>query len=123
VFGVNTTRGRLGRSVQFNTNHSVGLNEAWQLDPGILWMRSTTLTPAGEVQASTVSWGPTFRASFKPRPTVTLESNLSISRSTTVNHDVSTTTDANTGQSSTTATTTTSSSNQFTYYLGYRYEY
>jgi tetratricopeptide (TPR) repeat protein len=123
VFGVNTTRGRLGRSVQFNTNHAIGLNEAWQLDPGILWMRSTTLTTAGEVQASTVSWGPTFRASFKPRPTVTLESNLSISRSTTVNHDVSTTTDANTGQSSTAATTTTSTSNQFTYYLGYRYEY
>jgi tetratricopeptide (TPR) repeat protein len=123
TFGVNTTRGRLGRSLQFNTNHSVSLNEAWQLDPGLQWVRSTTLTTLGAVQATTVSWGPTFRASFKPRPSVTLESNLSISRSNTVNHDVSTQVDTNTGQSTTTATTTTSSSNLLTYYLGYRYEY
>jgi tetratricopeptide (TPR) repeat protein len=123
VFGVNVTRGRLGRSLQLNTNHSVGFNEAWQLDPGLLWMRSSTLTSVGDVQATTVSWGPTFRASFKPRPAVTLESSLSISRSTTVNHDVVTQLDAISGLPTTTATTTTSNSNQFTYYLGYRYEY
>ncbi|MEY4766011.1 MAG: hypothetical protein RI907_2684, partial [Pseudomonadota bacterium] len=120
VFSVNTTRGRLGRSVGFNANNMTALNESWQIEPNLHWMRAVAVdSSTGGIQSTTVAWGPGFRASFKPRPTVTLESNLTLDRTTV--KAMGSTVDQNTGQ--TIAVPTVSTTNLFTYYLGYRYEF
>ena len=119
VFAVNGARGKFGRSQQFNANNLTPLNDAWQLEPNFHWMRSISTDESGAILSSTVSWGPGFKASFKPRPTVTLESSVNVDRQTVTSHASAT----DTGTGSQSNTTTTSKSNLFTYYLGYRYEY
>ncbi len=114
VFGLNTSRGRINRSNQFNYNNMTSLDDQWELDPSFHWVRSVTLDNAGAIQSTTVAYGPGIRASFKPKPSITLETNLSVDRTNTVNI-----TTVNTPGD----TATTSKSNLFTYYLGYRYEY
>lgn len=120
VLNATVTRGMLGRSQQLSVNNQTPLGEAWQVEPNMHWVRVVSLDPSSRaVQSSTVAWGPGFRASFKPRPAVTLESTFSLDRTQVTSY--ATGTDDNTGLP--TRTTTTSHSNLITYSLGYRYEY
>jgi len=120
VFSVNASRGRQYRGTGFNFNNMTALDEAWQLEPNFHWMRSVSVdSSTGAIQSSTVAWGPGFRASFKPRPMVTFETNFTLDR-TTVKSNGSTV-DQNTGQ--TISVPTVNTTNLFTYSLGYRYEF
>lgn len=89
---------------QFSYNNLTALSDEWQAEPSVRWQRSTSKDVTTGVDTRTTAWGPGFKASFKPRPTVTLESNLNVDYTHTVgiNDDKAT---------------------RFTYFLGYRYDY
>jgi len=118
AFSVNAFRGRYGYGQQLNYSNMSALSEAWQIEPNFHWVRNNAIGQTGAIQSTTVAWGPGFRASFKPQSNVTLESSLSLDRTSTRSYDSDTSV---TG--SVTRTTTNSKNNLFTYYLGYKYEF
>lgn len=105
VFTVSLMRGKQIKTYMLNYNNMTPLTDTWQLEPGLRWQRNISQDTATGLNITTVAWGPGLKASFKPRPTVTLESNLNVDYTRTegvANNDKST---------------------RYTYFLGYRYDY
>ncbi len=89
---------------QMSYNNLTTVTEDWQLEPSVRWQLGLSKDPITSLTTKTTAWGPGLKASFKPRPAVTLESNLNVDYTKTVgtNQDRST---------------------RYTYFLGYRYDY
>lgn len=105
VFTGTVVRGRQYRSTMLNYNNMTPLGDAWQIEPGLRWQRSVGQDPLTSLNITTVAWGPGMKASFKPRPTITLETNLNVDFTRTE------------------GVTSTDQSTRYTYFLGYRYDY
>ncbi|MDO9236814.1 MAG: tetratricopeptide repeat protein [Aquabacterium sp.] len=106
----NVIAASLTNSSQFNVRqisyyNMTPLSDSWQIEPGLRWQRNVTKDFTTDMDITTTSWGPGFKASFRPRPSVTLESNLNVDYTRTV------------------GVTTTDISTRYTYFLGYRYDY
>ncbi|MBI5925961.1 MAG: tetratricopeptide repeat protein [Aquabacterium sp.] len=105
VFTVSLMRGKQIKTYMLNYNNMTPLTDTWQLEPGLRWQRNISQDTTTGLNITTVAWGPGLKASFKPRPSVTLESNLNVDYTRTegvANNDQST---------------------RYTYFLGYRYDY
>ncbi len=92
---------------QLSYNNLTALDDAWQVEPSVRWQKSVSAAldgVAGSVETTTTAWGPGLKLSFKPRQSVTLESNLNLDFTHTIgiNDDKAT---------------------RYTYFLGYRYDY
>lgn len=92
---------------QISYNNLTALDDAWQVEPSVRWQKSVSAalaSVAGSVETTTTAWGPGLKLSFKPRQSVTLESNLNVDFTHTIgiNDDKAT---------------------RYTYFLGYRYDY
>lgn len=92
---------------QVTYNNLTALDDAWQVEPSVRWQKSTSAalaSVAGSVETTTTAWGPGLKLSFKPRQSVTLESNLNVDFTHTIgiNDDKAT---------------------RYTYFVGYRYDY
>lgn len=90
---------------QFSYNNMTALNDSWQIEPSVRWQNSVAKEVVSGLDIRTTAWGPGLKVSYKPRPSVTLESNLNVDYTRTegvTNNDKST---------------------RFTYFLGYRYFY
>lgn len=105
VFVASFMNSRLSNARQLLYNNMTVLTDAWQLEPSLRWQRIVSKDLTQGHDTTTTSWGPGLKASFKPRPTITLESNLNVDYSRTE------------GFSS------NDQSTRYTYFLGYRYEY
>lgn len=104
VLAASTTRSGQFNLRQVSYNNLSALTDAWQLEPSVRWQQSTAKDLTTGLETRTTAWGPGLKASFKPRPAVTLESNLNVdyTRTEGINLDRGT---------------------RFTYFLGYRYDY
>ena len=92
---------------QISYNNLTALDDAWQVEPSVRWQKSVSAaiaSVAGSVETTTTAWGPGLKLSFKPRQSVTLESNLNVD----FTHTIGTNDDKAT---------------RYTYFLGYRYDY
>lgn len=105
VFTVSLMRGKQIKTYMLNYNNMTPLTDTWQLEPGLRWQRNISQDTATGLNITTVAWGPGLKASFKPRPTVTLESNLNVDYTRTE------------------GVTSNDKSTRYTYFLGYRYDY
>jgi len=88
-------------------NNLTALDDAWQVEPSVRWQKSVSSAlpgVTGSVDTTTTAWGPGLKVGFKPRPSVTLESNLNVDFTHTIgiNDDKAT---------------------RYTYFVGYRYDY
>lgn len=104
VFTASVMRGRQVKTYMLNYNNMTPLSDAWQIEPGLRWQRNVSQDLTSGLNITTVAWGPGLKASFKPRPTVTLESNLNVDYTRTEG-------------------TSIDRSTRYTYFLGYRYDY
>ncbi|MBI2732539.1 MAG: tetratricopeptide repeat protein [Aquabacterium sp.] len=104
VFTASVMRGRMVKTYMLNYNNMTPLGDAWQIEPGLRWQRNISQDLTSGLNITTVAWGPGLKASFKPRPTVTLESNLNVDYTRTEG-------------------TSIDRSTRYTYFLGYRYDY
>ncbi len=104
VFTASVMRGRMVKTYMLNYNNMTPLGDAWQVEPGLRWQRNVSQDITSGLNITTVAWGPGLKASFKPRPTVTLESNLNVDYTRTEG-------------------TSIDRSTRYTYFLGYRYDY
>ena len=104
VFTASVMRGRMVKTYMLNYNNMTPLGDAWQVEPGLRWQRNVSQDLTSGLNITTVAWGPGLKASFKPRPTVTLESNLNVDYTRTEG-------------------TSIDRSTRYTYFLGYRYDY
>ncbi len=104
VFTASVMRGRQVKTYMLNYNNMTPLGDAWQVEPGLRWQRNVSQDLTSGLNITTVAWGPGLKASFKPRPTVTLESNLNVDYTRTEG-------------------TSIDRSTRYTYFLGYRYDY
>ncbi|KGM40759.1 hypothetical protein JY96_13810 [Aquabacterium sp. NJ1] len=104
VFTASVMRGRMIKTYMLNYNNMTPLGDAWQVEPGLRWQRNVSQDLTSGLNITTVAWGPGLKASFKPRPTVTLESNLNVDYTRTEG-------------------TSIDRSTRYTYFLGYRYDY
>ncbi len=105
VFAGSLTNSSQFKVRQISYNNMTPLNEAWQIEPGLRWQRNVSKDIGTGLNITTTAWGPGFKASFKPRPTVTLETNLNVDYTRTE------------------GVTSTDQSTRYTYFLGYRYDY
>lgn len=105
VFTASLMRGKQIKTYMLNYNNMTPLSDSWQLEPGLRWQRNISQDIATGLDITTVAWGPGLKASFKPRPTVTLESNLNVDYTRTE------------------GVTSNDKSTRYTYFLGYRYDY
>lgn len=105
VFTASVMRGLRFKSYMLNYNNMTPLTDTWQLEPGLRWQRNVSQDITSGLNITTVAWGPGLKASFKPRPTVTLESNLNVDYTRTE------------------GVTSNDKSTRYTYFLGYRYDY
>lgn len=104
VFTASVMRGRMVKTYMLNYNNMTPLGDAWQVEPGLRWQRNVSQDLTSGLNITTVAWGPGLKASFKPRPNVTLESNLNVDYTRTEG-------------------TSIDRSTRYTYFLGYRYDY
>lgn len=104
VFTASVMRGRQVKTYMLNYNNMTPLGDAWQVEPGLRWQRNISQDLTSGLNITTIAWGPGLKASFKPRPTVTLESNLNVDYTRTEG-------------------TSIDRSTRYTYFLGYRYDY
>lgn len=104
VFTASVMRGRQVKTYMLNYNNMTPLSDAWQIEPGLRWQRNVSQDLTSGLNITTIAWGPGLKASFKPRPTVTLESNLNVDYTRTEG-------------------TSIDRSTRYTYFLGYRYDY
>ncbi|HET8870858.1 MAG TPA: tetratricopeptide repeat protein, partial [Aquabacterium sp.] len=105
VFAGSVMNSGLVKFRQFSYNNMTALGESWQVEPALRWQRSIAKEVVSGWDIKTTAWGPGLKVSYKPRPAITLESNLNVDYTVTegvTNNDRST---------------------RFTYFLGYRYFY
>jgi hypothetical protein len=93
------------RGNTFSYSNQTGLGESWEFAPSARWQRTVAKDFVSGTPIRTVSWGPGLRATFKPRPNISLESNLNVDYARTE------------------AFSTTDNSTRYSYYLGYRCDY
>jgi hypothetical protein len=105
VFTVSMMRGKQIKTYMLNYNNMTPLSESWQIEPGLRWQRNVSQDITTGLNITTVAWGPGVKASFKPRPAITLESNLNVDYTRTE------------------GVTANDKSTRYTYFLGYRYDY
>lgn len=83
------------------------LDDSWQAEPSVRWQKVVNQPIpglVGSVLSTTTAWGPGFKLTYRPSPSVTLESNLNVdfTKAEGLNIDTST---------------------RYTYFVGYRYDY
>jgi hypothetical protein len=89
------------KSMSFINMSSRG--DAWQFEPSVRWQKTVVKDHTTGIDIKIKSWGPGFKLVYKPRPSVELESNLTVDFS------------------STEGVTNVDKSTRYSYFLGYRY--
>lgn len=103
VIAASLTTSKLGYVRMVNINNMTALGDSWQVEPSVRWLRSVSKDVTTNTDTKSSAWGPGFKATYKPRPSIALESNLNVD------------------QTRTQGFSSNDRSTRFTYFLGYRY--